>query len=93
MTDFNEWIDFSKDIETTLYGKPLILKGVHMYEGPITLQYIPYGGIQSVFYGNLIINVKNGYVCPNKIIYDNVEYTPKEFTSKFEDLVNQILPN
>ena len=28
-----------------------------------------------------------------KIIYDNVEYTPKEFTSKFEDLVNQILPN
>ena len=93
MNDFNELIDFSKDIETTLYGKPLILKGVHMYEGPITLQYIPYGGIQSVFYGNLIINVKNGYVCPNKIIYDNVEYTPKEFTSKFEDLVNQILPN
>ena len=36
MTDFNELIDFSKDIETTLYGKPLILKGVHMYEGPIT---------------------------------------------------------
>lgn len=93
MTNFNEYINLSEDIVTTLNGKILILKGLHNYEGMITMQLLPYGGIQGVNGGNLIIHVKNGYICPNEIIYDGKKYSPKEFCKLPIELVNRVLPD
>ena len=59
MTDFNELIDFSKDIEINSLWQATHFKGVHMYEGPITFSNIFIWWEYKVsFYGNLIINVK-----------------------------------
>ncbi|MDE6013390.1 MAG: hypothetical protein K2G50_00440, partial [Anaeroplasmataceae bacterium] len=58
----------------------------------IIAMLLPYGGIQSVYHNQLIINTKSGFIVPQKIIYDGVSYTNYEFTSKFDDLVNQVLP-
>ena len=69
MTNFKECINLSEDIVTTLDGKELILKGLHNYYGPLTMQLLPFGGIQGVNGGNLIIHVKNGYICPREIVY------------------------
>lgn len=93
MQDFNQEIILNKDLKTTYKGKELILINVYIYEGPITLQYIPYGGIQSVFNYHLIINTKNGFITADNLIYDNQLMTTKEFILKNEDLVNQVLPN
>lgn len=63
------------------------------YVGPITLQYLPNGGVQSMFDGHLIIKVNNGFLCVNKLTYQGKEYTSNEFI-KFvgeENLINQVL--
>ena len=70
MTDFSQEIDLKKDIETTYLGKTLILHNCFNYHGPITMQYIPYGGIQSVFHNNIIIHVKDGYI--SLVLYDTI---------------------
>lgn len=93
MTDFNEPIDFTREIVTTLDGEPLILYGIKPYIGPVTMQYLPYGGIQSVFDGNLIITTKSGFIAPTSIGYRGQIYVPSEFTAIFTDLVNRILPD
>lgn len=91
--DFNENVIENQDIHTTLYGKSLILKEVSFYSGPITLQYLPYGGIQSVFNYNLIVNTKSGFIIPKYVIYNGVLYQTKDFLDKFQNIVNLILPN
>lgn len=93
MQDFNQEIILNKDLKTTYKGKELILINVYIYEGPITLQYIPYGGIQSVFNYHLIINTISGYITCDNLIYDNIVMSTKEFVLKYSDLVNQVLPN
>lgn len=93
MQDFNQEIILNKDLKTTYKGKELILLNVYIYEGPITLQYIPYGGIQSVFNYHLIINTISGYITCDNLIYDNIAMSTKEFVLKYSDLVNQVLPN
>lgn len=94
MFDFNkDNVELYQDIETKLYGKTLILKEVYFYEGPITLQALPYGGIQSVFGYHLIIFTRNGFIACDKVNYDGDEMTSKEFITKYEDLVNLVLPN
>ena len=93
MQDFNQAIILNKDLKTTYKGKELILLNVYIYEGPITLQYIPYGGIQSVFNYHLIINTISGYITCDNLIYDNIVMSTKEFVLKYSDLVNQVLPN
>ena len=93
MQNFNEIIDLSKNIETTFHGKTLILKEPFLYDGPITLQLLPYGGIQSVFDYKIIINCRNGFVASTKVIYDNKEMSSKEFISLFDNIVNEVLPN
>ncbi len=92
--------DFNKDsvlnvntIKTTFNGKPLTLVDIYMYNGPVTMQYLPYGGIQSVFHYHLIINTKEGFIACDKVIYDGQELTSKEFILQNENLVNQVLPN
>ena len=81
------------DIYTTYQNKLLILHDVLFYDGPLTLQYLPFGGIQSTYNYHLIIHVKNGYIYPSKITYQNKTYQEKEFVETYENLVNQVLPN
>lgn len=90
--DFNEAVIIGQDIVTEYMGKPLILKQVQLYEGPVTMQLLPYGGIQSVFDGHLIVHTKSGFIHPSAIIYDGIIYSESNFTSRFSDLVNQVLP-
>lgn len=94
MTNFNEPIDFSKkDIKTLFQNKELILKDIYPYDGPITLQALPYGGIQSVFHYHLIIFTFSGFIASDNVIYDGQAMTSYEFINRFPDLVNQVLPN
>lgn len=93
MFNFNEEIEFNMDVKTSYMGKTLILKNVYLYDGPVTMQKLPYGGIQSVFGYNLIITTKSGFICPKEIIYDDKKYSVKEFILKFPNLVNEVLPN
>lgn len=59
MTNFNECIDFRAPLKTTFQGKELILYHCYLYQGPITLQALPYGGIQSFYQYHLIIYTKS----------------------------------
>ena len=90
--DFNDEVKMGSDILTKYDGKDLVLKCVEPYVGPVTMQYIPYGGIQSVYNDNLIITTKSGFIAPKGIIYNGKEYTVKQFVEIFESLVNVILP-
>ena len=94
MFDFkNDKFVIGQDIETMLFGKKLILKNVQLYDGPVTLQLLPYGGIQSVYDYNLIINTKQGFIYPLDIFYDDAHFTTKDFIIKYSNLVNLVLPN
>lgn len=90
--DFNSEVEMGKDIVTEYLGKKLVLVNVQPYEGPVTLQYLPYGGIQSVFHGKLIINTRSGFITPTSIIYQDKVYSNEEFTQQYTGLVNQVLP-
>lgn len=94
MTDFNKPINLCNDIETTFKGEKIILKKIYLYEGPITRQLLPYGGIQSIMNYAIIINCINGFIASNEVVYDNISMSSKEFILKFGgDIVNQVLPN
>lgn len=94
--NFNEQnIDESiKEIYTTFNNKLLILLNVEKYDGPITMQYLPFGGIQSFYNGNLIINCKNCFISVSELIYENNKISSKDFIKKYEDeLINNVFPN
>lgn len=94
MTNFNFPIDINNNIKTTFNKKELILKNLYFYDGPITRQYLPYGGIQSIMNYSLIINCVNGFIASDNLIFDNREMTSKEFIRIMgENIVNQVLPN
>lgn len=94
MTNFNVPIDINNDIVTTFNKKQLILKKLYFYDGPITRQYLPYGGIQSIINYSLIINCVNGFIASDNLIYNNEEMSSKEFINLVgENIVNQVLPN
>jgi len=93
MTDFNKIIYENEDIITTYKGRKLILKNMKMYHGPITMQYLPNGGIQSVFDNKIIINTLNGFMFCDILIYDNKEMSSKEFIEMYDNIVNEVLPN
>ena len=91
--DFHNEIVLGSDIETTFQGISLILKDVYLYHGPVTMQYLPYGGIQSVFDNHIIINTKSGFIATDDVIYGGKSYTSKEFIQMFPNLVNEVLPS
>lgn len=93
MTDFSQKIDLTKDIETTYLGKKLILRKPYLYQGPITMQLLPYGGIQSVFHYHLIIYTRNGFIASDQVNYDGLEMSSKDFIDTYDNLVNEVLPN
>lgn len=93
MFNFSEKIEGNQDVVTTYKGKKLILKNVYYYKGPVTMQYLPYGGIQSTFNKTIIINSKYGFIGCDEVIYDNIYYTSDQFIKNNPFLVNTILPN
>ena len=93
MVRFNELLDLSNPIITTFRQKELVLLNPYLYDCPITMQYLPYGGIQSVFNYHLIINTVNGFVTADELIYNNKKMTSKEFIELNPNLVNEVLPN
>ncbi|MDE6946988.1 MAG: hypothetical protein K2P14_07390 [Anaeroplasmataceae bacterium] len=91
--NFENEVHMGEDLYTTYQGKELVLKEVYRYFGPVTMQYLPYGGIQSVFNYQLIITTKSGFITTDFVIYDGQEMPVKEFIEKFPDLVNEVLPS
>lgn len=91
--DFEEEVTIGMDLYTTYLGKELVLKNVYRYYGPITMQYLPYGGIQSVYQNQLIINTKSGFIATKELIYDHEEISSEEFISRYPNLVNEVLPS
>ena len=63
------------------------------YDGPITMQYLPLGGIQAVINYHLIINTLKGFMFCDILIYDNRKMSSKQFIEMFPNIVNEVLPN
>lgn len=94
-------LDFAKDFEfdsknnylVYLNGEQIVLTKFKQYDGPITLQYLPNGGIQSLFDYNLIVKVNNGFLGVKELFYKGNIYTSKAFIEMMGDdkLINQIL--
>lgn len=91
--NFEEEVQIDADLYTTFLGKDLILKKVYRYYGPITFQYLPYGGIQSVYDYQIILHTKSGYIATREIVYDGQSMSSKEFIHLFPNLVNEVLPS
>lgn len=85
--------DMGKSITTKYDGKMLILLNVYLYDGPITLQYLPSGGIQTIYNNELVIRVKDGFIACKSVIYDCNYYSINAFVKLYPNLINQILPN
>lgn len=80
------------DLITKFNYKQLILRNIKPYQGIITLQYLPNGGIQMIRNNKMIINFNNGFVYTEEVNYDNQDYSVIEFNKMFPDLVNLVLP-
>lgn len=91
--DFNEEVNIGSDISTTFQGKPLILKEVYRYYGPTTMQYLPYGGVQSVYNYQLIITTKSGFIATKTVIFDGKEMSTIKFIEMFPNIVNEVFPS
>ena len=89
--DFNNEVSIGTDLYTAYLGKELVLVDVYRYYGPVTMQYLPYGGVQSIYDNQLIIHTKSGFIATRKVIYDHVEMSSKEFIDRFPDIVNEVL--
>ena len=93
MNEFNKIIKEHEDVVTTFKGKVLTLVNMRYYDGPITMQYLPLGGIQSVYNNHIIINTLKGFMFCDIIIYDNKKMSSKEFIELYGNIVNEVLPN
>ena len=93
MNNFNNIINEHEDVITTFKGKTLILKDMQTYDGPITMQYLPNGGIQSIYNYHIIINTLKGFMFCDILIYDDKKMSIKQFIEMFPNIVNEVLPN
>ena len=93
--DFSKPIDFLKKdkLECFLGDKKLVFLEYDKYEGPITLQLLPNGGIQSLFHGILIIQTKGAFMGVTKLIYQGKILSSDEFIKEVGpfNLMNQVL--
>ena len=71
----------------------MILKDMQTYDGPITMQFLPSGGIQSTYNYHLIINTLKGFMFCDILIYDDKKMSSKQFIEMFPNIVNEVLPN
>lgn len=80
--------------ETSFQGSPLTLCSLKPYDGPVTLQYLPSGGVQSLTEGRLIIATTEGFMAPDEVIYNGVRQPTSDFVRTHEeDLVNSVFPS
>ena len=94
MVNFCEKLDLSSNrLETTYNGKKLVLLNPVKYEGPITLQALPYGGIQSIYNNLLIVFTKDGFISCDLVEYNGILMTTKKFIEIEDNLVNHVLPS
>lgn len=91
--DFNNEVVEGMDILTTLNYIDLELKNVRFYHGPVTMQLLPYGGIQSLYNDNLIIYTKSGFICCDYVVYGDETIKTCDFVKAHQQLINQVLPN
>ncbi|MDE5855494.1 MAG: hypothetical protein K2H06_00440 [Anaeroplasmataceae bacterium] len=91
--DFSEEVKIGTDIYTKYQGKDLILKEVYRYYGPVTMQYLPYGGVQSVYGNQIILTTKSGFIATRNVVYDGKKMTSEEFIKIFPDIVNEVFPS
>ena len=87
----NELILPLYSIETSLHDKKLILLNVRRYEGPVTRQLLPYGGIQSLFDNKLIIYAKVGFIYVEEVIYGSRKMKVTELVKEVPNLINEVL--
>ncbi len=83
----------TKNIETLFLGKNLILKNIYLYQGPLTMQYLPFGGIQMIYNNQMVINTNIGYIATKEVEYDGKIYSIEKFSNLYPHLVNLVLPN
>lgn len=92
MFDFKNEIPMGMtQIDTIYKNKSLVLLDIYKYSGPLTLQYLPYGGIQSVYGGQIIVHTKSGYIASRNVIYDGKLMSSQDFIALNPNLVNYIL--
>ena len=92
---FDNDFDFSSNDKWYCYLNDDRLEFVEFerYVGPITLQNLPNGGVQSLYHGDLIIHVNNGFLKVTKVIFEGRELNSQEFIALVgeENLINQVL--
>lgn len=94
--DFEKPFDFNLKVPLSVFldNGQLELIEYERYDGPITVQLLPYGGIQSLFSNLLIINLRGGFLAVSKIKDESgVVMTSKEFIEKVgaSNLLNKVL--
>lgn len=80
------------ELITKFNNKELVLKNIKPYNGIITLQYLPNGGIQMIRDNKMIVNFNNAFYYTEEVNYDNKDYSIMEFNKMFKNLVNTVLP-
>lgn len=80
------------ELITKFNNKKLVLKNIKPYNGIITLQYLPNGGIQMIRDNKMIVNFNNTFYYTEEVNYDNEDYSIIEFNKMFKNLVNTVLP-
>ncbi len=96
-----EAVDFQKDIiyfpyrvlKAMYFDEPIYFLEYEPYVGPVTMQYLPDGGIQSLYAGFIIVKVHNGFMKVTKLYYQNQSFTSQEFNLKYPNLMNQVFQN
>ena len=63
----------------------LIFTKFHAYNGPITLQFLNNGGVQSLLNNEIIIKVNNGYLAIDELIVENKLISSKEFIKQYKN--------
>lgn len=93
--DFNLDFDFKSKINYLVYfnDEKIIFTKYKKYNGPITLQFLPYGGIQSLNKNKIIVALKNGYLEVSELIYKDEEMTSIVFINLVgrDEVLNAIL--
>ena len=94
LIDFKIDFDFNDLTHRGAYldDELLIFTKFSRYVGPITLQYLENGGIQSLYNYHLIIKDNNGFLCVDELIVNGNTVSSKEFIESNKDfLINKVL--
>ena len=94
LIDFEKDFDFFDEMPRGAYldDELLIFTKFSRYIGPLTMQLLPNGGIQSLFNYQIIIKVNNGYLSVQELIVDDKVMSSKQFILEHgNELINKVL--